>query len=221
MKGIIFDADGTLLNSMGLWRQVDRDFLARHDYPYSETISETVETMSLTQSAEFFADLLAEQERLTPEQIVEELNGMCAGYYEREVQEMPYVPEMLQAAKRAGFSLCVATASVKSQIAAALDRLGLLSYFDFIMDADDVGSAKTDPTIFFAFAERLNLSPDQIWVVEDAPHAAKTAASAGFRVIGVHHSGTENQQKQMAEVCERYVPSFDCLLDKDKNWNLY
>lgn len=220
MKGIIFDADGTLLDSMGLWRQIDREFLARHNHPYSEQISETVETMSLIQSARYFSELLSDRESLTAEEIAAELNDMCAGYYEHKVGAMPFVPEMLQAAKEAGLVMCIATASVKSQIAAALRRLNLLDYFQFIIDPDDVGAAKTDPAIFLACAQRLGLTPSEMWVVEDAPHAAKTAASAGFRVIGVHQSGTENQQRQMEEICERYIPFFDCLLDADKKWNL-
>ena len=47
MKAMIFDADGTLLDSMGLWRRIDREFLEAHHYPYSTEISEQVETMSL------------------------------------------------------------------------------------------------------------------------------------------------------------------------------
>ena len=51
MKAMIFDADGTLLDSMGLWRRIDQAFLNAHHYPYSTAISEQVEVMSLQQSA--------------------------------------------------------------------------------------------------------------------------------------------------------------------------
>ena len=62
MKAMIFDADGTLLDSMGLWRRIDREFLEAHQYPYSTEISEQVETMSLQQSAVYFQQLLADRE---------------------------------------------------------------------------------------------------------------------------------------------------------------
>ena len=65
MKAMIFDADGTLLDSMGLWRRIDREFLEAHHYPYSTEISEQVETMSLQQSAVYFQQLLADREAIS------------------------------------------------------------------------------------------------------------------------------------------------------------
>ncbi|MDD3193841.1 MAG: HAD family phosphatase [Oscillospiraceae bacterium] len=220
MKAMIFDADGTLLDSMGLWRQIDRDFLAAHHYPYSVAISEQVETMSLQQSAEYFRQLLSGQETLSIQQITAELDALCAGAYENEIQAMPFVPEFLAAAHREGYQMCVATASKKVQIAQALGRLGLLDYFQFVVDADEVGAAKTDPAIFLACAARLGSLPKETWVFEDAPHAAKTAASAGFPVIGVHAPGGAKQADLLRGCCQKFVLSFSMLLTPEKSVNL-
>ncbi len=216
-KAIIFDADGTLLDSMGLWRQIDRSFLSAHHYPYSADISEQVETMSLRQSAAYFQRLLAGQEALTIPQITAELESLCAGAYENEVQAMPFVPEFLQAAYWEGYRMCVATASQKGQIEKALRRLGLLSYFEFIMDADEAGASKTDPAIFLSCAKRLGSEPKDTWVFEDAPHAAKTAAAAGFLVMGVHAPGGEEQKRQLISCCDRFISSFSQLLNQEKS----
>lgn len=216
MKAMIFDADGTLLDSMGLWRQIDRAFLAAHRYPYSVQISQQVETMSLRQSAAYFQQLLAGQETLSVPRIMAELEDLCAGAYEHEVQAMPFVPEFLQAARLAGYRMCVATASQKGQIEKALDRLNLLSYFAFVMDADEAGASKTDPAIFLSCAARLGNQPKDTWVFEDAPHAAKTATDAGFLVIGVHGPEDEGQKKQLTSCCTRVISSFFQLLDEEK-----
>lgn len=216
-KAMIFDADGTLLDSMGLWRQIDQDFLLAHCYPYLPQISRQVETMSLRQSAAYFQRLLAGREELSVPQIMAELEGMCAGAYENQVQAMPFVPEFLEAARRAGYRMCVATASQKGQIEKALGRLGLLSYFSFIMDADEAGASKTDPAIFLACAARLGSVPADTWVFEDAPHAAKTAADAGFLVVGVHTPESDGQRERMLGCCRRWVSSFSQLLDPEKN----
>ncbi|MCI5809732.1 MAG: HAD family phosphatase [Oscillospiraceae bacterium] len=221
MKAMIFDADGTLLDSMGLWRQIDRAFLKSHHYPYSERISEQVETMSLQQSAGYFQRLLRDREMLSEQQIIAELNGLCAGAYETEIQAMPFVPDFLEAAYQAGYRMCVATASQKEQISRALSRLGLLDYFSFVMDADEAGAAKTDPKIFLACADRLGSRPEETWVFEDAPHAAQTAASAGFLVIGVHAPGGKKQEELLKKCCFHFVPSFEMLIDQGKNLKLY
>lgn len=77
-EGDDFDADGTLLDSMGLWRRIDREFLEAHHYPYSTEISEQVETMSLQQSAVYFQQLLADREAISVRQITQELDALCA-----------------------------------------------------------------------------------------------------------------------------------------------
>ena len=168
MKAMIFDADGTLLDSMGLWQHIDQAFLNAHHYPYSTAISEQVEVMSLQQSAAYFQQLLAGRETLSIQQITQELDALCAGAYETQIQAMPFVPAFLAAAHREGYRMCVATASKKESIQKALHRLGLLHYFSFIMDADEAGAAKTNPAIFLDCARRLGSKPAETWVFEDA-----------------------------------------------------
>lgn len=220
MKAMIFDADGTLLDSMELWRQIDRAFLQAHDYPYSESISEQVETMSLAQSAEYFRQLLAGRETLSTAQIQEELDSLCADAYEQKICAMPFVPQFLEAARQDGYAMCVATASQKVQIISALRRLDLLSYFQFVMDAQEAGAAKTDPAIFLACASRLGSAPEETWVFEDAPHAAQTAALAGFRVIGLSPADGSSREAAMRRWCKKVVPSFKYLLKIGKQVNL-
>lgn len=220
MKAMIFDADGTLLDSMGLWRRIDREFLEAHHYPYSTEISEQVETMSLQQSAVYFQQLLADCEAISVRQIAQELDALCAGAYETQIQAMPFVSDFLEAARRQEYRMCVATASKKAQIQKALHRLGLLHYFQFVMDADEAGAAKTDPAIFLACASRLGSVPSETWVFEDAPHAAQTAADAGFLVVGVHAPGGEKQKAQLHRCCRVFADSFAELLNSEKDVNL-
>lgn len=104
MKAMIFDADGTLLDSMGLWRRIDREFLEAHHYPYSTEISEQVETMSLQQSAVYFQQLLADCEAISVRQIAQELDALCAGAYETQIQAMPFVSDFFRGGTPPGIS---------------------------------------------------------------------------------------------------------------------
>ena len=216
MKAMIFDADGTLLDSMGLWRRIDQAFLNAHHYPYSTAISEQVEVMSLQQSAAYFQQLLAGRETLSIQQITQELDALWAGAYETQMQAMPFVPDFLAAAHREGYRMCVATASKKESIQKALHRLGLLHYFSFIMDADEAGAAKTNPAIFLDCARRLGSKPAETWVFEDAPHAAQTAANAGFLVVGVHAPGGAKHEALLRGCCRYFAASFAALIDREK-----
>lgn len=216
MKGMIFDADGTLLDSMGLWEQIDRDFLKAHGLTYSRQISEQVKTMSLTQSSEYFRDLLYPRETVTAKDIAKEIDAMCGQAYALHISAKPFALDFLQAAKAEGYQMCVATASKEEPIRMALERLGLLPYFTFVLGADQVDSGKTDPAIFLECARRFGSGPEEIWVFEDALHAAKTASLAGFRVIGLYDESIGRNKKEMKGYCRRYVDSFAQLLDQEK-----
>ena len=84
------------------------------------------------------------------------------------------------------------------------------------MDADEAGAAKTNPAIFLDCARRLGSKPAETWVFEDAPHAAQTAANAGFLVVGVHAPGGEKHEALLRGCCRYFAASFAELIDREK-----
>ncbi len=195
MKAMIFDADGTLLDSLGLWREIDRKFLSSHGLLYSEAVSRAVQNMSLDESSAFFCALLRDKEDLTPASVRRELNILCETAYERDIKPMPYVREFLSCAKNDGFMLCVATETNKVLIEKALRRLGLAGYFEFFMDTEEAGFSKNSPEIFFKCASLLAAPPEECYVFEDSPRAAESAASAGFKVVFIENDLSLPQKK--------------------------
>lgn len=159
MKAMIFDADGTLLDSMGLGRRIDREFLEAHHYPYSTEISEQVETMSLQQSAVYFQQLLADREAISVRQITLELDALCAGAYETQIQAMPFVSDFLEAARRQEYRMCVATASKKAANSKSATPVGAAALFPVCNGCRRGGCGKNGSSDFSGLCQSFGKHP--------------------------------------------------------------
>ena len=92
---------------------------------------------------------------------------------------------------------------------AALDRNGILKYFEWIYTCTEVGAGKDEPEIYLKAAETLQAEPENIVAFEDAFHAAETAKKAGFRVIGVYDVSNEENISNMKKICDCYCTRMD------------
>ena len=136
-------------------------------------------------------------------------------------EAMPFVSDFLEAARRQEYRMCVATASKKAQIQKALHRLGLLHYFQFVMDADEAGAAKTDPAIFLACASRLGeASRQRLGCLKTHRMQLKAAADAGFLVVGVHAPGGENKKRSCTDAVVFLLIPLRELLNSEKDVDL-
>ena len=180
----IFDVDGTLLDSMGIWYDLDERFLQMHGIAVTEDLSKKLKEFSLQQSAEF----LKREFHLpdTVPQIMEQISKMVEEEYFYHIPLKPGVEEYLAQLKKHGVRMCVATASEYEHVSRALERLGVDNYFEFILTCTEIGYGKDSPNIFRMAAERLGAEPREVTVYEDALYALRTARAAGFRTAAVY-----------------------------------
>ena len=184
IRGAIFDADGTLLDSMPMWSGVGSGYLRSFGIEPKDDVDERFRDMSLYQSAVFLKE---EYELpLTLEEIAVGINKMVDHLYAESVQMKPGVVDVLEGLKQRGVKMCVATASEAYQIRMALERCGTAHYFEKVMSCVDVGHGKDEPTIFRLAQELLGTDKDETFVFEDAVYAVKTATADGYQTIGVY-----------------------------------
>lgn len=183
LQGVIFDLDGTLLDSTGMWRQVDGRLMAHYGKEVPPDLSETVQRMSIEEFSQFFVeefDLL-----VTPEQIAQQVADMVAEEYREKLQLKPHVPEILDWLDQQDIPYGVATATYGELAEAALRRLHVWERLRFLLTEQNAGAPKTQPRIFQLAAQKLHLGRRQIAVVEDSLHALEGAKNGGFFTIGI------------------------------------
>ena len=183
LQGVIFDLDGTLLDSTGMWRQVDGRLMAHYGKEVPPHPSETVQRMSIEEFSQFFVEEF--DLPVTPEQIAQQVADMVAEEYREKLQLKPHVPEILDWLDQQDIPYGVATATYGELAEAALRRLHVWERLRFLLTEQDAGTPKTQPKIFQLAAQKLHLGRRQIAVVEDSLHALEGAKNGGFFTIGI------------------------------------
>ena len=204
IRGVIFDADGTLLDSMHGWQTLGERYLRSLGLVPRENLEEVFRTFTLDQSARYYIDHYGVT--LSTDEITAGLNSMIEKLYTEEAQLRPGVRELLQKLRAARIPMVVATASDRRLVEAALRRCGVWSCFETVITCREAGS-KSSPHIFETARSVLGTPRADTWVFEDALHAAATAAGAGFPVLGVRDP-SEKDQEGLREISTIYIENF-------------
>ena len=199
IKGIIFDIDGTLVDSLDAWAESDKIFLEENNVTYSKDISEKLKTMHYISAAEYFINEL--HIPMTLEQVCRRIDEIIGEKYRHEINAKQGVKEFIEECSRRGTAMCAATSNLRGLAEAVLESCGLSEFMRFILTSDEVGSGKDDPEIFLRCAEMLGTSPECTAVFEDSCHAAESAASAGFFTVGVYDSHYAAEYSRLEEIC--------------------
>jgi HAD superfamily hydrolase (TIGR01509 family) len=200
IRGVILDLDGTLLDSMPLWHEIDLQFLTENGIEPPENISEIVGKMSITEWADYFIRTF--RMPYTPEYVIRRIEELAETAYRESIPEKPYVRKFLDALDEAHIPYGVATATYRNSAMAALRRLGLWERMQFVLTGEDVPSGKKNPEIYLLAAQKLGTQPHETLVVEDALHCVRTAAAAGFLTAGVYDAAILPEEwDAMQETC--------------------
>lgn len=207
----IFDMDGTLIDSNGIWREVDEAFLAKRGFPYTKEYYQGVAHTIFPLAAEFTKRYCHLEESV--EDIMAEWMEMAGDAYATRVQVKPGVREYLDQCRRREQRMMVLTSSVPAHCRAALGHLGLMSYFEEILFAHDLKIEKKDPEIFRVAARRMGVEPAECVVYDDSVEACRGAKAAGMHTVGVYDQFFHVSWEEMTRVCERTIRSFTELLE--------
>ena len=203
IKGMIFDADGTLLDSMPIWDDLGARYLKGIGIEAEPGLSEILFCMSLEESAAYMKRTYGLSQ--TEEEIRNGVLAKLDDFYVNEVQAKPGVSEFLRTLHERKVPMMIATSSSRHHIEAAMRRLGFLDYFAGIITCEEVGAGKSRPDIYLKCAEAIGLPPEEVCVVEDVIHAVRTANAAGFPTAGVYDAASAKDTADMKKECSIYL----------------
>ena len=214
MKAYIFDLDGTLFDSIHVWRDLDEVFLSKRGFPVPEDYAEHIASLTLPQAAEYTIKRFGLQEK--PEDILEEWMAVAKNTYATKVKLKPYAKEYLTALKEQGAKLAIATSGVPELFMATLHNTGIFHLFDAICHAREVGVSKSKPDIFYLAAEKLNVHVSECVLFDDLLVALKTAKSIGMKTYGVYDIAAEKDWEEIKQTADALLYDFkDAPLPKN------
>ncbi len=204
--GGIFDLDGTLLDSMGVWEQIDIDFLARRGFSVPEDYIKTITPMGFAAAAEYTIRRFHLNE--TPEDLIAEWKEMSIETYSSAIFLKPFAKEYLKHLKSSGVRLAVATASHEGLFVPALKNNGVYELFDAFVTVDEVPRGKGFPDVYEKAAERLSLLPEQCVVFEDIFAGIQGANAGNFLSVGVYEPRSKFEEEEIKRHSKFYIHDF-------------
>lgn len=207
IKAAIFDLDGTLLDSMGVWAQIDVDFLGKRGIPVTDAYVKAVTSMGLREAAEYTIQRYGFAQ--TPEEIMDEWNRMCREAYAHTIPLKPHAKGTLARLRQAEVKLGVATALSPDLYVPALRRNGIYPWFDALTSAQEVRRGKGFPDIYLLAAQRLGVEPPQCMVFEDILSGILGAKAGGFYTCGVYDESSAHDWEKICAAADRTLTAYD------------
>ena len=207
---ILFDFDGTLVDSNGVWEEVDNTFLTRRGLTPTQEYSETVGHSIFPLAAQFTIDYYHLD--TTPQAIMDEWTQLGREAYLSQVPAKPGALAFLDQCRRQGQTMVLLTACVPEFCQAALKRLNMENYFSRLIFVQELGMLKKDPATFVHVLKELGATPEDSTLYEDSPGACPAAKKAGLTVVGVYDPFYARYEGELKELCHQYIYSFTELL---------
>lgn len=211
IEAVIFDLDGTLVDSMGLWREIDIEFLGERGITYHDDLQEKIEGMSFTETARFCKEYYCLSESV--EELKAIWNQMAEQKYRYEVQLKSGVKEFLDLLKQRGIKMGIATSNSKELIQAVNDAYHFDAYMSCIVTACSVNKGKPAPDVYLEAARQLEVAPEACLVFEDIVKGIEAGKNAGMKVCAVEDAYSAFQRERKKEISDYYIETYEELKD--------
>lgn len=206
IKGAVFDLDGTLIDSMFVWQEIDEEFLGKRGIKVPDDYIDAITPMGFRETAEYTINRFGFIE--SPEEIMQEWYDMAYDAYAHRIQAKKGAKELLEQYKQSGVKMAIATASDLSLVVPALKNNGLYDYFENITTTKDVTRGKGFPDIYIHAASKLGVEPEECVVYEDILVGVKSSKNGGFYTVAIYDDRSKDDKNAIMNIADKYINDF-------------
>ena len=206
IKAVIFDLDGSLVDSMWMWKQIDIEFFDKYGLQIPETLQKDIEGMSFSEVAHYFKTSF--DFPMSEDEMKNEWNQMAWDKYTNEVPLKKGAEAFLKYCDTNSISLGIATSNSKELVTAVTKSLGIEKYFSCIMTACEVNKGKPAPDIYLAVADKLQVAPNECLVFEDIVPGIMAGKNAGMKVCAVEDDYSVYQKQEKLQTADYYINDY-------------
>lgn len=211
-EAVIFDLDGSLVDSMWLWRAIDVEYLGSFGIPLPEDLQSRIEGMSFHETALYFKDNFTGITH-SVEQIKETWNRMAWDKYANEVPLKPGIPAFLSHCRDRGIRLGIATSNSRELVTNVTKAHGLEDCFACIMTGSEVTRGKPAPDIYLAVARTLDVEPARCLVFEDIIPGILAGKAAGMRVCAVEDAYSAKDREKKKSLADYFIEDYSEIME--------
>ena len=212
IDAVIFDLDGTIVDSMWIWRQIDIDYFGKFNMDIPKEYQREIEGLSFYETALYTHEHYLRD--VTVEQMMEDWNDMAYDHYINDVWPKESIKEFLHYLKEKGCKLGVATSNSKVLCNATLEKNGLRDYFDIILTGDECGAGKPAPDVYLNTAAALGVKAERCLVFEDLCNGIVAGKRAGMTVVTIDDEYSAYQWEDKCEKADHNIRSYREIVDE-------
>ena len=203
IKGVIFDLDGTIIDSMDVWYRTDRIFLQENGIENPpEDISERVKKLTVDKSAELFINEFGL--KCTKDYVIKRIEEIVGYEYFHNIPLKNGVPELLDFLDEKNIPYGIATVTYKNLAEAVLKRHGIYERLEFLLTVAEYPQGKKNPDMYLKCAEIMGLSPENVLIAEDSLYCIQTAVNVGFVTAGIYDNSSHNDRESIIKISDYY-----------------
>lgn len=210
-RAFLFDLDGTLVDSMWMWKSIDIEFLGSYGHECPPELQRAIEGMSFSETAVYFKERFGLP--LTTEEIKAVWTRMSIDKYRHEVPPKRGAMEFLAYAGEQGIFCGIATSNGRDMVDAVLDSLGMRPFFQAVTTACEVKAGKPEPDIYLKVAKDLGVEPAECMVFEDVPAGILAGKRAGMTVCAVDDEFSRAMEAEKRSMADYFIRDYFELLD--------
>ena len=212
IKAVIFDMDGTLIDSTGIWHEIDVNFFAKRGMELPNDYAQHIVHLGLKQAAIYTKETYHLEESI--QDIMNEWHNMSIDMYRYKVELKPHALELLKTFKQNNIKMAIATANDEPLYKPCIDRLNIGEYFDFIADVNSAKEGKQSAKIYLDLAKLMGEKPENVLVLEDMPMCVKTANRSGFITVAVYDNASKEYNQDKKNNSLLFIDDFSELINK-------
>jgi len=210
VDAVIFDLDGSLVDSMWVWKEVDIEYLGRFGIEPPEDLNHLIGGRSFHETAVYFRELFQIPDET--EQIKADWNRMAWDKYSNEVPLKDGAEEFIELCLQKKIKLGIATSNSRELVENVIAAHELQGHFDCIMTSREITKGKPAPDIYLAAAKALGVEPQRCLVFEDIVHGIEAGRAAGMKVCAVYDEAAASQEEEKRELADYYIHDFKELI---------
>lgn len=210
IKAAIFDLDGTLVDSMTVWEQIDIDYLKQNGYELPKDLKNDIIHLNFKQTAEYFKNRF--KLNYSIDTILKDWNSMALNYYSNKIKLKDGVKEFLDTLQSKNIKIGLATSNSNELLEVCLKANNIYDYFDSITTTEETNKGKDSPDVYLLAAKKLEIEPKECIVFEDILPAIKSAKAAGMKVVAVKDDVSIHAKDDIVNEADKYISSFFELL---------
>lgn len=210
MKALLFDFDGTLVDSMPVFGAIMLKILDDYKISYGPDIVKAITPLGYEGTARYFSQLGSPE---PIEAMMLRMHQAASEAYAHDVQAKPNVIQTLRRLNADGKDLAVLTASPHMILNPCLKRLGIYDLFSHVWSCEDFETTKADPDIYRMAACGMGYPTEEVLFLDDNLNACQTAKRAGMKVCGVQDDSSKEYAREIKTVSDYYIDDFSQLLE--------